>query len=215
MYTHEEIWIAIDRLAKASGHSTSGLAIKAGLDPTSFNKSKRFQPNKKPRWPSMESISKILTVTQTTMDDFIALIKQPSHLTSPKQGQMPLLSLSHASDRLYFTEEGIPISDQWDKLSLGGIIEDGFFAFEIDDDALSPLYRVGEILIIAPDIPIKTNDRAVFKLHTGEVILGVITQKRPDSYHLVLLTNSDNAQQEHKLQKSDILWHGRIAWVSQ
>ena len=59
MYTHEEIWIAIDRLAKASGHSTSGLAIKAGLDPTSFNKSKRFQPNKKPRWPSMESISKM------------------------------------------------------------------------------------------------------------------------------------------------------------
>ena len=84
MYTHEEIWIAIDRLAKASGHSTSGLAIKAGLDPTSFNKSKRFQPNKKPRWPSMESISKILSATQTTMDEFIALIQNPAGLVAHK-----------------------------------------------------------------------------------------------------------------------------------
>lgn len=74
MLTHEKIWLAIDRLANAFGYSPSGLARQAGLDPTSFNKSKRHSPDGKPRWPSTESISKILAVTGATMSEFIALI---------------------------------------------------------------------------------------------------------------------------------------------
>ncbi len=74
MLTHERIWLAIDRLAKAFGYSPSGLAKQAGLDPTSFNKSKRLSPDGKPRWPSTESIAKILAVTDSTMREFISLI---------------------------------------------------------------------------------------------------------------------------------------------
>lgn len=74
MYTHDEIWRGIDRLAHSMGYSPSGLARKAGLDPTSFNKSKRISPDGKPRWPSTESISKILGVTDMTMNDFFDLI---------------------------------------------------------------------------------------------------------------------------------------------
>ncbi len=74
MLTHEKIWLAIDRLAKAFGYSPSGLAKQAGLDPTSFNKSKRLSPDGKPRWPSTESIAKILAVTDATMSEFISLI---------------------------------------------------------------------------------------------------------------------------------------------
>jgi len=74
MLTHKKIWLAIDRLANAFGYSPSGLAKQAGLDPTSFNKSKRHSPDEKPRWPSTESISKILSVTGATMSEFIALI---------------------------------------------------------------------------------------------------------------------------------------------
>jgi orotate phosphoribosyltransferase len=74
MLTHEQIWTAIDRLASTNGYSPSGLAKHAGLDPTSFNKSKRMSPDGKPRWPSTESISKILNVTDVTMQNFISLI---------------------------------------------------------------------------------------------------------------------------------------------
>ena len=63
MFTHTSIWTAIDRLAQAFGYSTSGLAKKAGLDPTTFNKSKRIGPDGKPRWPSTESLSLVLTVS--------------------------------------------------------------------------------------------------------------------------------------------------------
>ena len=79
MLTHEQIWQGIDRLAKSHGYSASGLAKKAGLDPTSFNKSKRNSPEGKPRWPSTESISKILTATNATMSELISLIDPAVH----------------------------------------------------------------------------------------------------------------------------------------
>ena len=44
MLTHSDIWNAVDRLAARAGLSASGLAKKAGLDPTTFNKSKRITP---------------------------------------------------------------------------------------------------------------------------------------------------------------------------
>ncbi len=75
MLTHDDIWIAIERFAKAHGYSPSGLARLAGLDPTSFNKSKRVSPDGKLRWPSTESISKILAVTDSQMSELVALIE--------------------------------------------------------------------------------------------------------------------------------------------
>ena len=74
MFTHAQIWQGLDRLASSKGYSPSGLAKQAGLDPTSFNKSKRISPEGKPRWPSTESLAKVLSVTDSTMTDFIALI---------------------------------------------------------------------------------------------------------------------------------------------
>ena len=74
MLRHEDIWNAIDRLAKARGYSASGLARAAGLDPTAFNKSKRFSANR-PRWPGTESIAKILDVTGTSFADFVCLVE--------------------------------------------------------------------------------------------------------------------------------------------
>lgn len=83
MFTHEQIWQGLDRLAKVRGFSASGLAKKAGLDPTSFNKSKRFSPDGKPRWPSTESISKVLHATDSTMSDLFSLIDHAA--VSPEQ----------------------------------------------------------------------------------------------------------------------------------
>lgn len=88
MLSHEDIWNAIDRLAQTFGYSPSGLAKQAGLDPTSFNKSKRLSPDGKPRWPSTESIAKILNVTGATMTEFIALIEGTA-IKKSKSGKVP------------------------------------------------------------------------------------------------------------------------------
>ncbi len=92
MLTHNDIWTAIERLAASNGYSPSGLAKQAGLDPTSFNKSKRVSPDGKLRWPSTESVSKILNACDTTMSDFISLIDDSDnlHFTSLSRKDMAL-----------------------------------------------------------------------------------------------------------------------------
>jgi phage repressor protein C with HTH and peptisase S24 domain len=63
MFTHAQIWSAIESLAADHGLSPSGLARRAGLDATSFNRSKRINADGRERWPSTESIAKILVAT--------------------------------------------------------------------------------------------------------------------------------------------------------
>lgn len=67
---HTKIWKVIDKIAYMNGLSVSGLAKKAGLDSTAFNKSKRFYPSGKCRWPSSESICKVLRVTNMDWETF-------------------------------------------------------------------------------------------------------------------------------------------------
>ena len=69
MLSHGEIWGAIDRLALKLSISPSRLARDAGLDATSFNKSKRITAAGKPRWPSTESISKVLHTVNMDFED--------------------------------------------------------------------------------------------------------------------------------------------------
>lgn len=70
MFTHEDLWNAIEILARQNNMTCSGLARASGLDPTTFNKSKRASKYGQPRWLSMETIAKVLTATHTTADQF-------------------------------------------------------------------------------------------------------------------------------------------------
>ena len=105
MLSHEQIWTAIDRLAERHGFSASGLARRAGLDATSFNRSKRIGPDGRKRWPSTESIAKVLAATGASLDDFLHLVdsRQPQART-----MVPLIGLTQAGAGRLFTEEGIP-----------------------------------------------------------------------------------------------------------
>src|SRR3954452_24688009 len=90
MLTHADIWNAVDRLAARAGLSASGLAKKAGLDPTTFNKSKRITVEGRPRWPSTESVAKALAATNVSIDTFVQLIED-----APRTVQsVPLLGLA-------------------------------------------------------------------------------------------------------------------------
>ena len=105
MLSHERVWAAIDALASRHGLHTSRLARKAGLDATSFNKSKRVSRKGREHWPSTESISKILEVTGTTLRDFLRLIEP---LGSLRRSMMPLIGIEEAASGKIFTEDGMP-----------------------------------------------------------------------------------------------------------
>src|SRR3954451_2424294 len=117
MLTHSDIWNAIDRLAEKSGLTASGLAKAAGLDPTTFNKSKRITPEGRPRWPSTESVAKALTATNIPVDTFISLIQD-----TPRVAQsVPLLGFAQAGVGCYFTDGGFPAGKGWDEVGLPSV----------------------------------------------------------------------------------------------
>src|SRR6188768_1772036 len=105
MLTHSDIWNAVDRLAARAGLSASGLAKKAGLDPTTFNKSKRITPEGRPRWPSTESIAKSLQATGITVDTFVSLITDRGGASIQS---VPLLGLAVAGTGAHFDASGFP-----------------------------------------------------------------------------------------------------------
>ncbi len=86
MFSHEDVWRAIDTLAGRHGLTASGLARRAGLDATSFNLSKRFNADGKPRWPGTEALAKVLAATGGTLEEFGALITETVAATDTETG---------------------------------------------------------------------------------------------------------------------------------
>ena len=100
MLTHNQIWRAIDALAARNDLSPSGLAKLAGLDPTTFNKSKRGGANGKLRWPSTESVSKVLAATGASLDDFVALVAEAAR--ARLRAMVPLIGMAQAGQPRLF-----------------------------------------------------------------------------------------------------------------
>src|ERR671913_2604201 len=107
MLSHDRIWAAIDALAERYGMTASGLARRSGLDPTSFNRSKRTSPEGRDRWPSTESIAKILRATGATLEDFLRLVEPAGSI---RRSMIPLISMTQAGGAKIFTEEGLSAS---------------------------------------------------------------------------------------------------------
>lgn len=215
MMTHEQIWQAIDRLAAAFGYSPSGLAIKAGLDPTSFNKSKRVAPTGKPRWPSTESVSRILEATGATMSDFIALIDE-SVGTSDSKKSIPMISMEQLREDRYFDEDGRPLGDRWNSILFPALDTresyDDLCALEVSGDSMLPLYRDGDILVLSPQSDRRTGDRVVLKTLDSKVMVGELVKLSQDSITMRLLMST---RELVKVPTSNTMWLYRILWASQ
>ena len=215
MLTHENIWHAIDRLAASFGYSASGLAKQAGLDPTSFNKSKRHSSDGKPRWPSTESISRVLAATGATMSDFLSMMDGDNTLTTlPRSGFIPLIGFAQAGADGYFDEDGYPAGDSWDEVKFpdGDTNLEGTYALEISGDSMEPLYRNGDVLVLSRDATIRKGDRIVLRTTKGEVLAKELLRKTSAKVELKSLNPS---HKDRTIAMTDVTWMARVLWVSQ
>jgi phage repressor protein C with HTH and peptisase S24 domain len=209
MLTHAQIWTAIDRLAARAGLSASGLAKRAGLDPTTFNKSKRITPDGRARWPSTESVSKSLTATGATLDQFVALISDQAR---PSAEAVPLISFAEAGASGYFDDGGFPAGKGWDAIPFPALEDAHAYALEITGDSLLPAYRDGTIIVVSPAAPIRRGDRVIVKTRGGEVMAKELKRKTAKTLELKSL-NPEHA--DRMLASEDVLWVARIVWASQ
>jgi phage repressor protein C with HTH and peptisase S24 domain len=209
MLTHPQVWGAIDRLAARHGFSASGLAKKAGLDPTSFNRSKRVTPEGRPRWPSTESIAKILHATGASMDDFISLL-------SPKKGRapkaLPMISLAKAGGNGLFDQHGYPAGPGWDVVTFPGVTDEHAFALEISTHALEPLYRKGDLVVVSPTGSCRRGDRIAVRTRNGEMFIAEFKRKSPKNVDIVALTPG---HRDRSIPVAEIAAIGRVVWASQ
>ncbi|HWK94139.1 MAG TPA: helix-turn-helix transcriptional regulator [Pseudolabrys sp.] len=209
MLTHAQIWTAIDRLAERSGMTASGLAKRAGLDPTTFNKSKRITPEGRPRWPSTESVAKALAATNTKVDTFVTLITDGA---KPSISSVPLIGFAEAGASGYFDDAGFPVGKGWEKVSVPSITDEHAYALEVSGDSMKPAYREGDILIVSPGAPVRKGDRVVVKTRKGEIMAKELKKKQAKSIELKSL-NSEH--RDRTLQMADVEWIARIVWASQ
>jgi phage repressor protein C with HTH and peptisase S24 domain len=208
--THAQVWGAIDALAAAKGLSASGLAKRAGLDATTFNPSKRTSPDGRDRWPSTESISKILEATQTRLDEFVGLIDGVRR--KPKQSSIPLLGLAQAGAGGFFDDAGLPAGQGWDEVTFPGAFDGPVYALEITGESMLPLYRSGDVIIVAPNERVRKGDRVVVKTVDGEVMAKVLARQTAKTVELASL-NPEHPPRTFKPR--EIEWMARIMWATQ
>jgi phage repressor protein C with HTH and peptisase S24 domain len=207
--THAQIWAALDRLAVRGGLSPSGLAKKAGLDPTTFNKSKRVTPDGRPRWPSTESVSKALAATATPIESFVALIGDGTRAVTQS---VPLIGFAQAGAGGFFDDGGFPVGKGWDEIAFPGVSDEHAYALEISGDSMEPAYRKGDIIVVSPAAPVRRGDRVVVKTMKGEVLVKQLARRTTKTVELASL-NTEHP--DRTLAASEVLWVARIVWASQ
>ncbi len=210
MLTHETIWQGIDALAKKYNMSPSGMARKAGLDPTTFNKSKRVSGDGRARWPNTESLSRILEATGADFAEFVTLTSGGK--AEENVHHVPVLTFGQARDDQHFDSQGRLNNGGWDRVPVHGLHQQNAFALEIDDDLMEPVYRAGDIIVLSPDTKIERGDRVVMKTGGGEIMA---KQMLRESLRQVEVLPINTSMPPSIYAVRDIQWMTRIVWASQ
>jgi phage repressor protein C with HTH and peptisase S24 domain len=210
MLRHSDIWHAIDRLAARYNMSPSGLARRAGLDPTTFNKSKRITREGKQRWPNTESVAKVLDATGASMAEFVNEIGVQSHAALTRR--IPVIGYAEAGSQGYFDEAGYPVGKGWDEALFPHVGDPNCYALEISGDSMEPIYRDGDTIIVSPSASIRRGDRIVVKTIGGEVMAKELLRQSARKIELVSL---NRGHADRTLSAQEIAWMARIVWASQ
>jgi phage repressor protein C with HTH and peptisase S24 domain len=212
MLTHRQVWRAIDALAQHHKLSVSGLAKVAGLDPTTFNKSKRETADGKLRWPSTESISKILQATGSTLQQFVAFVARESEPLSTGLRFIPLIGLAQAGRAGYFDDSGFPAGQGWEEIAFPELADPHAYALEIGGQSMLPVYRDGDRIVVSPSASTRRGDRVVIKTVDGELLAKVLGRSTMRKVELQCFNPNFK---DRTLEKNELAFVHRIIWASQ
>ena len=209
MLTHSDVWAALDALAERNGLSASGLARRSGLDPTTFNRSKRTTRGGRLRWPSTESISKAMAATGSGVSGLFA--EQLRREGAPANS-IPVIGHAQAGGNGFFDDAGYPVGAGWDEVAFPDLGDPNAYALEIAGDSMEPVYRDGDIVVVSPSASLRRGDRVVARTREGEVLakwLGRLTARR------VELRSFNPDHEDRSMARDELDWIARIVWASQ
>lgn len=208
LLNHERLWAAIDAIAEHNGLSPSALARRAGLNSTAFNKSKRVTVDGRPRWPSTESIAKILEATGADLGDLVRLIAGPGDAASTHRLCIPFV----AADAVLpagFAEDGGPVNGVW----FPDLGDAALFAYEIGGDETPPLYRPGDVVIASTSARVRRGDRVLVATLDGRI--AARTYLGRDARSTEFAADDGAAPAMRRQPTAEVVWMAKILWASQ
>ena len=118
----------------------------------------------------------------------------------------------HQRDGGALDERGFPAAKGRDEIALPFADDEQAYALEISGDAMRPAYRDGDIIVVAPALPIRRGDRVVVKTSDGEMMIGELKRRTARTLELQSLTTG---QADRTLAASEVAWIAKIIWASQ
>jgi phage repressor protein C with HTH and peptisase S24 domain len=222
MLQHADVWRGIDRLAAKNGLSASGLARRAGLDPTAFNPSKRTTREGRSRWPSTESIAKVLAVTGETFGGFVSLTGAVGTASDQATGKLngrvtigrsiPVISFAKLKSETCFDNSGQPVGKSWGRVIAPAIGDKDVFAVEMSGSEFDPVYRDGDLLVASRDSEVRRADRVLIGCADDTVRIVRIGRQDSDG---VSVEPVSTGKDSITLRNVEIRWIARIVWASQ
>lgn len=171
-------------------------------------------PDGRQRWPSTESVAKVLNATGASMEQLTALITGnragPAAARPPRR--IPLLGFAQAGGEGFFDDAGFPVGGGWDEMSLPEIGDPNAYALEISGDSMEPVLRDGDTVVVSPSAPIRRGDRVVAKTVAGEVMAKQLARR---SAKRIELKSLNPAHRDRTFDLGEVSWVHRIIWASQ
>lgn len=216
---HADLWRAIDTLAAERGLTPSGLARRAGLDPTSFNPSKRRTADGRPRWPSTESVAKMLAASETDLANFAALVAgaralPPAERTRRRDAaqRIPLLEFAEAVGGDAAHAAGRPSARRGREILVPHTGDPHAYALTVACRSMEPIYRAGDIIVVSPETPIRVGDRVIARTRAGEIAGGLLARRTPQRLELARFQPPDLPR---RFSPTELVALDRIVWASQ
>ena len=204
MLTHQQVWAAIEALAERHGMTASGLARRSGLDPTTFNRSKRVGNDGRQRWPSTESVAKILEATNVSLDEFLALLRQTS---GEETG-----GFEEPAQAAYGGDAVTCVEVDWSAMDFPGAPRAALIMLEVGDDTMLPTYKPGGRLVARKSGKVSAGDRIAVATLTGALLVRDVARKARGR---LFLQGWNAAQPDHVLDEAEIDWTAKVLWASQ
>ncbi len=205
---HERLWAAIDAIAEHNGLSPSALARRAGLNSTAFNKSKRVTADGRPRWPSTESIAKILEATGAGLDDLVRLIAGAGDAASTHRLCVPFVAAGGALPPGFSEEGAAPASG----VRFPDLGDEALFAYEIAEGEATTPYRPGDVVIASTSAEVRKGDRVLVASFDGRITARTFLGRNARSTEFA---GASHEAPTPRQSTAEVLWMARILWASQ
>ena len=125
---------------------------------------------------------------------------------------VPLLGFALAASDNHFDDGGFPAGKAWSEMALPHVDDEHAFALQISGDAMKPVYRDGDIIVVSPSTPIARGDRVVVKTKAGEIMVRELKRRTARTLELQSLIAG---HADRTLAAGEVAWIAKIVWASQ